>query len=164
MSEYLEKAFESVHPIGALLLSVIMYVMFPEQAYLTAFCTVIGVMVLDLITKYRAIAHNNGGYWCALKTGKLNSHSMWIGTSRKIFDYLVIFIMVGLSYRVSPVAGPIVFLGTFVYAIMFLRECQSIVENLNEAGGNWGWLLRIIKRRKSKIFDEEGVTEDDETL
>lgn len=164
MSEYFEKAFDSVQPIWAVFLSAIMYVLFPETAYLKAFCAVLGAMVLDVFTKYRAIARNNGGYWKAVKTGKLNSRSMWEGTSRKIYDYLVIFIMVGLSYRVSPVGSVIVFLGTVVYAVMFLRESQSIVENLNEAGGDWGWALRIIKKRKRKIFEEEGVEEDDEAL
>lgn len=164
MSEYLEKAFDSVQPIWAVFLSAVMYVLFPETAYLKAFCAVLGAMVLDVMTKYRAIAKKNGGYWNAIKVGKLNSHSMWIGTSRKIYDYLAVFILAGLSYRVTPTAGAAVLLSTVVYMVMFFRESQSIVENLNEAGGNWGWLLRIIKRRKSKIFEEEGVSEDDEAL
>jgi len=163
MSEYIQKAFNSVQPFWAVFLSAVMYVLFPETAYLKAFCAVLGAMVLDVLTKYRAIACNNGGYWMSIKTGKLNSRSMWVGTSRKIYDYLVIFIMVGLSYRVSPVGSVVVFLGTVVYAVMFLRESQSIVENLNEAGGNWGWMLMIIKKRKRKIFEDEGV-DDDETL
>lgn len=164
MSEYIEKAFNSVQPIWAVFLSAIMYVLFPETAYLKAFCAVLGAMVLDVLTKYRAIAKKNGGYWNAIKIGKLNSHSMWLGTSRKIYDYLVVFILAGLSYRVAPIAGAAVLLSTVVYMVMFFRESQSIVENLNEAGGNWGWLLKIIKRRKSKIFEEEGVSEDDENL
>lgn len=164
MSEYIEKAFNSVQPIWAVFLSAIIYVLFPETAYLKAFCAVLGAMVLDVLTKYRAIAKKNGGYWNSIKIGKLNSHSMWLGTSRKIYDYLVVFILAGLSYRVTPIAGAAVLLSTVVYMVMFFRESQSIVENLNEAGGNWGWLLRIIKRRKSKIFEEEGVSEDDEAI
>lgn len=164
MNEYLTKAFESVQPIWALFIGFAMHVMFPEQAYLAAFCAVVGAMVLDIMTKYRAIASKNGGIWNSIKIGKLNSHSLWIGTSRKIFDYLVISIMVGLSYRVTPMTGIITYLGTTVYLIMFYRECQSIVENLDEMDGNWGWLLRIIKRRKTKIFEEEGVSEDDERV
>lgn len=161
MSEYLEKAFNSVQPVCAVFLSAVMYILFPEDAYIKAFCAVLGAMILDVLTKYRAIGRNNGGYWTAIKTGKLNSHDMWMGTSRKIYDYLVIFILAGLSYRVSPVSSAAVLLSTVVYTVMFLREGQSIVENLNEAGGNWGWLLLIIKRRKTKIFEEEGITEDE---
>ncbi|WP_313413123.1 phage holin family protein [Sedimentibacter sp.] len=163
MSEYLKSAFENVQPFWAVFLSAIMYVMFPEQAYLTAFCAVLGVMMLDVITKYYAIGCRNGGLWNSIKKRKINSNDMWTGTSRKIFAYLIIFIMVGLSYRVSPVAGAASFLGTVVYAVLFLRECQSILENLDDAGNDVGWLLTIVKKRKKKILNDEGV-DDDETL
>lgn len=160
MSEYLKGAFENVQPFWAVLLSAIMYVMFPEQAYLTAFCAVLGVMTLDIMTKYYAIGCRNGGLWNSIKIKEINSNSMWVGTSRKIFSYLIIFIMVGLSYRVSPVAGVATFLGTVVYSVLFLRECQSILENLGDAGSDVGWLLSIVKKRKKKILDDEGVDED----
>ena len=162
MNGYLKNAFESVQPICALLLSAIVFVMFPESSYLTAFCAVVGVMVLDIITKYYSIAVHHGGLWKSIKGKFINSNSMWVGTSRKIFAYLIIFIMVGLSYRVSPVAGVATFLGTVVYSVLFLRECQSILENLNEAGSDVGWLLAIVKKRKNKILEEEGVQENDE--
>lgn len=161
MNEYLKSAFESVQPFWAVFLGAVMYVMFPEQAYLTAFCAVLGVMTLDIITKYYAIACRNGGLWKSLKTRKINSNTLWQGTSRKIFSYLIIFIMVGLSYRVSPVAGVAAFLGTVVYSVLFLRECQSILENLDDAGSDVGWLLSIVKKRKNKILEDEGVDEDE---
>lgn len=161
MGEYLKNAFENAQPFWAILLSSIMYIMFPEQAYLTAFCAVLGVMLLDIITKYYAIGCKNGGLWKSLKTRKINSNSMWAGTSRKIFSYLIIFIMVGLSYRVSPIAGMAAFLGTVVYSVLFLRECQSILENLDDAGCDVEWLLTIVKKRKKKILEDEGVEEDE---
>lgn len=159
MNEYLKSAFESVQPIFALLLSAIMFVMFPESSYLTAFCAVVGVMVLDIITKYYSIAVHHGGFWKSLKSKFINSNDLWVGTSKKIFAYSIIFIMVGLSYRVSPVAGVASFFGTVVYSVLFLRECQSILENLNDAGADVGWLLSIVKKRKNKILEDEGVTE-----
>lgn len=160
MNEYLKNAFENVQPIAALFLSAVMYVLFPESSYLTAFCAVVGVMVLDIITKYYSIAVHHGGLWKSIKGKYINSNSMWVGTSRKIFAYLIIFIMVGLSYRVSPVAGVAAFLGTVVYSILFLRECQSILENLDDAGSDVKWLLAIVKHRKEKILEEEGINED----
>jgi len=119
-------------------------------------------MMLDILTKYYAIACNHGGLWKSIKGKFINSSDMWNGTSRKIFTYLIIFIMVGLSYRVSPVAGVASFLGTVVYSILFLRECQSILENLNDAGSDVGWLLSIVKKRKEKILKDEGVEEDEQ--
>lgn len=160
MNEYLKNAFENVQPIAALFLSAVMYVLFPESSYLTAFCAVVGVMVLDIITKYYSIAVHHGGLWKSIKGKYINSNDMWVGTSRKIFAYLIIFIMVGLSYRVSPVAGVAAFLGTVVYSILFLRECQSILENLDDAGSDVKWLLAIVKHRKEKILEEEGINAD----
>jgi len=157
MNEYLKSAFESVQPFCALLVSIITFIMFPEGTYLTAFCAVLGVMLLDILTKYYAIGCNHGGIWKSIKGKFINSNDMWVGTSRKIFTYLIIFIMVGLSYRVSPVAGVASFLGTVVYSVLFLRECQSILENLNDAGSDVGWLLAIVKKRKNKILEDEGV-------
>jgi phage-related holin len=161
MSEYLKSAFESVQPICALLLSAIMYMMFPETSYLTAFCAVVGVMILDVITKYYSISVLHGGLWKSIKEKYINSNSMWVGTSRKIFAYLVIFIMVGLSYRVSTIYGISAFLATVVYSVLFLRECQSILENLNDAGSDVKWLLAIVKKKKKKILMDVGVDEDE---
>ncbi len=161
MSEYLQKVFDTVKPAYAVFIGMVMYALFPEDAYIPAFCAVIVVMVLDILTKYYCVAHNNNGLICCLKTGKLRSDTLWRGTSRKIMDYLIIFIMVGLSYRVSPVAGVIVFLGTVVYGFIFLRECQSILENLEEAGHDVGWALSIVRKRKTKIMEEEGINDDD---
>ena len=161
MSEYLQKVFDTVKPAYAVFIGMVMYALFPEDAYIPAFYAVIVVMVLDILTKYYCVAHNNNGLICCLKTGKLRSDTLWRGTSRKIMDYLIIFIMVGLSYRVAPVAGVIVFLGTVVYGFIFLRECQSILENLEEAGHDVGWALSIVRKRKTRMMEEEGINDDD---
>jgi len=161
MREYLESALENVKPVWAFFIAVLNYVLFPEQAYLAAFCAVLVMMIIDILTKYYSIAALNGGLLNSIKTGKINSNSMWVGTSRKIVDYLIVFIMVGLSYRVSLVAGAIVVLGNVIYSLLFARECQSVLENLEDAGHDVGWALKIIKRRKKKILEEEGIEEDD---
>jgi phage-related holin len=155
------KSIQETNPALSFFLGSMLYILFPEQAYLTAFCAVLGVMVLDVITKYHSIATKHGGLWKSIKGRFINSNSMWEGTSRKIFTYLIIFIMVGLSYRVSPIAGAAAFLGTIVYSMLFLRECQSILENLEETGADVGWLTTIVKKRKKKILEDEGVKEDE---
>lgn len=137
-----------------------MYVLFPEDAYIPAFCSVIVSMVLDVLTKYYSLAKLSGGFGKAFKNHVINSNSMWTGTSRKIFDYLLIFIMVGLSYRVSPVAGVVVFIGTIAYGFVFFREWQSIFENLEDAGHDVGWWLAVIKKRKNKIMEDEGIYDE----
>ncbi len=160
MSEYLQKAFDSVQPIIVFMWSLAMYVFFPEDTYIPAFCSVVVSMIIDVITKYYSLGKLHGGFIMALKKHVINSNSMWVGTSRKIFDYLLIFIMVGLSYRVSPVAGVIVFLGTVAYGFIFFREWQSIFENLEDAGHDVGWILSVVKKRKQKFMDEEGIKDE----
>ena len=159
VSDYLQKAFDSVQPALVALWSLMMYVFFPEDTYIPALCSVVVSMIIDVLTKYYALSKKSGGLLKALKQHVINSNSMWVGTSRKIFDYLLIFIMVGLSYRVSPVAGVIVFLGTVAYGFIFFREWQSIFENLEDAGHDVGWILTVVKKRKNRIMEEEGIYE-----
>ncbi len=153
------KSVQETNPVLSIALSTILYILFPEQAYLTAFCAVLGVMLLDVITKYYSISVNHGGLWKSIKMRFISSNKMWEGTSRKIFTYLIVFIMIGLSYRVTPIAGVSTFLGTVVYSVLFLRECQSILENLEDSGADVGWLTAIVKKRKNKILEDEGVNE-----
>jgi len=159
--DYIRHAFEGLKPLWAILISVIMYVMFPEQAYLTAFYAVVATMLLDIITKYYAIASNNGGLWNALKEKHINSNDMWNGTKNKIIAYLIIFILAGLSYRVAPIAGVSVFLATTIYSVLFLREAQSILENLVEAGNDVGWLLVFVKKKQKEALKEDETDNKD---
>ena len=150
--EYLKHALEGSKPYTAVIMTAVMYVMFPEQAYLTAFCAVLGTMVLDILTKYYAIANKNGGVINSIREKHINSNQLWNGTKNKIFAYLIVFILAGLSYRVAPVAGVSVFLATTIYSILFLRECQSILENLVDAGSDLGWLLVFVKKKEQEIL------------
>ena len=77
------------------------------------------------------------------------------GTLRKIFAYMIVFILTGLSYRVAPVASAAVFLGTFVYTVFFLREAISVIENLCDAGYELEWLLLVVKKRHDKVMEDE---------
>lgn len=157
--DYLRHAFEGCKPFLAFIMSSIMYVMFPEKAYLTAFYAVVGTMLLDILTKYYAIARQNEGFWKSIKDRHINSNDMWHGTKNKIFSYLVIFILAGLSYRVAPIAGVSVFLATTIYSVLFLREAQSILENLVDAGNDVGWLLIFVQKKQKEVLKED-VTEN----
>lgn len=152
--DYVRHAFEGCKPFFAFLISCIMYVMFPEKAYLTAFHAVLGTMLLDILTKYYEKACNNGGLWNAIKNRHINSNDMWNGTKNKIIAYLIIFILAGLSYRVAPVAGISVFLATTIYSVLFLREAQSILENLVDAGSDVGWLLIFVKNKQKEVLKD----------
>lgn len=164
--DYLSSAFTKVKPQIALFLSTIWtcisYVLFPDKTYITAACAVGGVMILDIITKYYALKKPYGSFLKAIKAGAIKSDTFFEGTKKKLISFLVLMILCGLSVRVVPVAGVAVFLGSLVYSVMFLRECQSCIENLVNAGHEdyVGWLLPILRRKEKDILKKEGADSD----
>lgn len=145
--EYIRKTAETCKPILVGVVTFLFYILFPEPAYLVAFQALLWTMGLDFLTKVWAIRHD--------PKAKLSSKSFMSGTLRKIFAYMAVFILTGLSYRVAPVASAAVFLGTFVYTIFFLREAISVIENLCDAGHDLDWLLLVVKKRHDKVMEDE---------
>ena len=77
----------------------------------------------------------------AVRSCTISSNRLWEGTKIKIFSYLIVAILAGLSYRVVQLEQLSIFFATVVYSIIFLREAQSILENLCDAGADLKWLL-----------------------
>lgn len=155
MQEYIEKAFSGIKPLAGVISSVFLYVCFPDKAYKAAAIAVGIAMLLDIATKYMALSHESNGYRNAVKTKKIFSGTLWAKTKIKLIAYLVIAILAGLAYRVTPLKDVGVFFGTVVYAVIFLREAQSILENLYDAGADVGWLIRWTKKKQKKILEED---------
>lgn len=156
---YIQKVFIFVKPIWAFFISVIYYVLFPHESYYPAAIALISALILDVITKYYSIGEQNGGIRNAIKTKKLTSESLWKGTKRKIISVLIVMILCGLSYRLTPISSVAVLLSTVAYAFIFLREAQSIIENLLDAGHeDLRWMLFLIKKKQKDVLD---VKEED---
>lgn len=160
--KYLSKALSGIKVLLGFVWSIITYTLFPEDAFKTALVAVCVAMVLDIVTKWYAICKNNGGYKKAVNNKKLYSKSMWEGTSVKIFSYLVISILTGLSYRVMFLEQASSFFATFVYSMLFLRDMQSCIENLMEAGADLGWLKLFVKEKQNKLMKKEQLKEKEE--
>lgn len=153
--KYFNNAVENVQPLLAGILTIINYVLFPDEAYYPAAIGLVGAMVLDIITKYYALSYQNGGLTNAVRTKKITSRNLWDGTKRKIVETLVIMILAGLSVRVTMLTSVAVFLATIAYSIMFLKECQSIIENMIDAGhDNLSWLLFWLQRKERKVLED----------
>lgn len=164
MPEYIEKAFTGAKPFIAALLSFLWYVCFPDRAFLIALCCVIGAAFLDIVTKSISISKNNGGFVNAIKIRKLFSKTLWTGTVTKIYAYAIVCILTGLAYRVIFLKEAGIILGSFVYSVMFMREFQSNIENLVEAGADLRWLLLFAKKKNKDLMKDIEEAEDDETL
>lgn len=152
---YFYKLITETKPMLASAWLAIVWCIFPNEAYEKSAYAVIICMVIDIATKYIALSVQSGSFIKALKHRRINSAAMWSGTSIKIYSYLVVAIMVGLSYRVVMLEQLGVFIGTVVYAILFLRESQSIVENLIDAGADLKWLLVWTKKKEQQILENE---------
>lgn len=157
MDEYIDKTLSGSKPFIATILSGIGFLIFPDKAYETAAIAVGIAMLLDIITKYMALSHEAHGYKNAVKKRLIFSGTLWKKTRIKLASYLIIAILAGLAYRVTPLAQVGVFFGTVVYAVIFLREAQSILENLYDAGADVGWLIRWTKKKQEKILEEENI-------
>lgn len=161
IAEYISKAFTGAKPFLGLIASWIGYIMFPERVYFLSLMAVLGAAFLDIITKSIAITKKYGGYKEAVKSKKLFSKSLWEGTKVKIFSYLIISILTGLSYRAIYLKEAGILIASFVYSVMFMREFQSNIENLIEAGADLHWLLLFSRKKNKELLDREGINEDD---
>ena len=101
MIDYIEKLISGSKPLWAFFISFLNYVLFPDKAYQTAAIAVGGAIILDIITKYIALSKEAGGYRRAVKNRMIWSKTLWDGTRIKLVSYLIVFILAGLSYRVT---------------------------------------------------------------
>lgn len=160
---YIYKALIFAKPILIFFTSIVSYIILPDAAYVPAIIGLLGVLILDIITKYYSVGVLNGGIMNAIKLKKLTSESLWRGTKKKLISILIIMILCGLSYRVSFIPSVAVALSLLCYSIAFWREAQSVVENLLDAGHEdlrW-FLVRIKKKQKELEKDNENTESTD---
>jgi len=97
----------------------------------------------------------------AVRACSISSNKLWEGTRIKLFSYLVVAILAGLSYRVVQLEQLSIFFATVVYSIIFLREAQSILENLCDAGADLKWLVIWTKKKQDQILETEIEKKED---
>lgn len=135
--------------------------LFPETAVLTAAGAVLGIMVLDLLTKMFALARTNGGLRKAVKKKIINSHRFGKGTLDKLIVFGVMLIVGGFAYRISPVAAVATGFMQTVFSLMFLRDVLSIIENLTDSGiSGLGPLKKIFKKKYDELCDNNSSSDD----
>lgn len=154
MSEYIEKAFTGAKPYLGAIIAGISYICFPDRAYFLSLMAVLAAAGMDIVTKSYSIITRCGGYRKAVKNKQLFSKTLWEGTRRKIVSYTSIAILTGLSYRVIYLKEAGILLGSFVYSVMFMREFQSNIENLIEAGADLNWLLIFAKKKNKDLMKD----------
>jgi len=161
MTDYYEKMITGAKPYWAIFIALINYVLFPDKAFATAAMAVGVAIILDILTRYMALVEEAGGLKPAIGNRTINSNRLWKGTRLKLVSYMVVFILAGLSYRVTMLQQVSVFLATVVYTVIFLREAQSILENLCDAGADLEWLLIWTKKKEKQILEDDKQVKDE---
>jgi phage-related holin len=151
---YIYKSIIYVKPLWILFTSVLSYILFPHKSYIPAAIALVCALILDVATKYYSVGVKNGGLLNALRTRKLTSESLWRGSKKKVISVLIVMILCGLSFRISTFSSIAILLSTVCYSLMFLRESQSILENVIDAGHeDLKWLLFLVKKKQKDILD-----------
>jgi len=160
MYELFAKACDTVKPAIALIGAGITYLIFPEESFI-AWCIALWVaVVLDLFTRWFAIFIKCGGIRKAFRTKAWSSEAMFKKTSVKIFSYLVIQILAGLSMRFVEIPYVSNIVATVVYAFLFFREFTSNIENLIDAGADYLKPLLFWVKKKENELIEKGEDEN----
>lgn len=158
VNDYFKSLFESklMVTISAIGISIYNF-LFPTKEYKLATLAVLGVMVLDILTKIYAISHIEGGIINAFRRRKINSSSFSKGTMDKLVIFGVMVCICGFAYRLTIVAEVAIWFTQIVFTLMFLRDAFSIFENLSDAGIDVGIFKHIIKKRLGNYVDKEQV-------
>ena len=150
----------------AIPLALITWLFFPDTAYLVGFFGVLLSMIIDILTKRYSIMkpyiakYGSEGRRKARQEKAWSSHALKEGFKAKILTILAIGLFIGLLHQMTQALSFVaVISGSAIYIIFFLVEWQSILENLEDAGLNVGWLIRFVRKKKEQVMetsDEEG--------
>jgi hypothetical protein len=155
---FIRQLWDNVSPILACIWAFFFWMMFPDAAYIPAAIAVGLAIAFDILTKLNALAKKNGGYYNAIHEKIILSDTLWRGTIIKLYSYLIIFILAGLSARVTPLEIVGAGVATLAYSIIFIREFQSNLENLIEAGADWLKPFLLWSKQKEKdIYNQAGI-------
>ncbi len=137
---------------------------FPEDTLMFAAIAVLITMVIDVVTKYYSLSVVHGGYRKARRACAISSQKFWQGTSIKLITFAVVVILAGLSYRITTLDAVGTVFSGIAYGAMFWREVQSIGENMEDAGGDVGWLTAFARKKKKELLNEEDAGEYPEKM
>jgi hypothetical protein len=133
---------------------------FPEQQYLCGAAAVLGIMILDLLTRLFALARTHGGLKKACTDHIINSHSFGKGTFDKLVVFGIMMVICGLAYRLTVISSVAAWFTQVVFTLMFLRDLLSVIENLMEAGVSGLGLFKKIVTKKINDYCEDPTAAD----
>lgn len=157
MWENVKRLFENEILVGlGAAWACIMTFLFPTSTIATAAGAVMVIMCLDIVTKFFAIAKQNGGFRCAFKKHKITSQKFAKGTLDKLIIFGVMLIISGCAYNLMVIEEIATWFTQLVFTVMFLRDVLSILENLHDAGvQGLGLFKKLVKKKLDEYCEEE---------
>ena len=159
---YISKLFENHILVALSAIGAFLYrFFFPEEQYLYGTLAVLGMMLLDLITKLYAIKGRVGGWHKSIASCKISSQLFFKGTADKLLVFGVMLIICSFAYRLTIVAQVAIWFTQIVFTLMFLRDALSIIENLRDAGiKNLGIFEKVVKKKMNEYVDDSDLSDE----
>lgn len=159
VGSYIQKLFENHLLVGLAAIVAFLYnFLFPDTQYLYSAAAVLGIMLLDLVTKLYALKRQAGGWKKSVCSQHINSFSFFRGTMDKLFVFGVMMIICGFAYRLTMISSIAIWFTQAVYTLMFLRDILSIFENFRDAGiKGMGMFEKLVKKKMEEYIDEDGI-------
>jgi len=135
--------------------------LFPNTQYVAGAAAVLGMMILDLLTKLFALSRKSNSLKQAFKDHIINSHSFGKGTIDKLVVFGIMLIVCGLAYRLTIISEVATWFTQFVFGVMFLRDALSILENLSDAGvQGLGLFKKAVSKKLEDYVDSDEIAKD----
>jgi hypothetical protein len=162
--EYIKNLFDNCILVAiSAIWGVVSQFLFPDQALLAAAAAVLGIMGVDLLTKMFALSRQHGGLRAAIKGRHISSAKFAKGTMDKLIVFGVMLIVGGCAYQISPVASVATGFMQLVFALMFLRDVLSIIENLGDAGiSGLGPFKKLVKKKYDEVCGDDSSSDNNE--
>ena len=155
--DYVCRLFENyILVYFSLVFSIVVKCLFPSEEYLVASGAVLGIIILDLITKLYSLTRQSGSFREAVREKRINSKAFTKGTIDKLIVFGVMLVICSLLYNVAIVSEVAIWFTQATFTLMFFKDVLSILENLDDAGIEVGVFKYVVRKKmKSYLPDEE---------
>ena len=131
--------------------------LFPSEEYLVASGAVLGIIILDLITKLYSLTRQSGSFRKAVREKRINSKAFTKGTIDKLIVFGVMLIICSLLYNVAIVSEVAIWFTQATFTLMFFKDVLSILENLDDAGIEVGVFKYVVRKKMESYLPDEEI-------
>ena len=156
--DYVCRLFENyILVYFSLVFSIVVKCLFPSEEYLVASGAVLGIIILDLITKLYSLTRQSGSFREAVREKRINSKAFTKGTIDKLIVFGVMLVICSLLYNVAIVSEVAIWFTQATFTLMFFKDVLSILENLDDAGIEVGVFKYVVRKKMESYLPDEEI-------